>query len=35
MAFEFGFNQKIKLEKIFPEARFFKDLENNDRFLIN
>jgi release factor glutamine methyltransferase len=35
MAFEFGFNQKTKLEKIFPEARFYKDLENNDRFLIN
>ena len=35
MAFEFGYNQKTKLEKIFPEARFYKDLENNDRFLVN
>jgi release factor glutamine methyltransferase len=34
MAFEFGFQQKNKLEKIFPTAVFYKDLEDNDRFLI-
>jgi release factor glutamine methyltransferase len=34
MAFEFGYNQRPELEKIFPEAQFYKDLENNDRFLV-
>ncbi len=34
MAFEFGQGQRTKLETIFPGAGFYKDLENNDRFLI-
>jgi release factor glutamine methyltransferase len=35
MAFEFGFEQKDKLSTIFPKASFYKDLENNYRFLID
>ena len=35
MAFEFGFEQKDKLSKIFPEAQFYKDLEGHYRFLIS
>lgn len=35
MAFEFGFEQKDKLAKIFPAAKFYKDLEDNYRFLVN
>lgn len=34
IAFEFGHTQRPELEKIFPEAQFYKDLENNDRFLV-
>lgn len=33
-AFEFGYSQKAQLEKIFPKAQFYKDLEDNDRFLV-
>lgn len=35
MAFEFGFEQREKLTKIFPKANFYKDLEDNYRFLID
>lgn len=35
MAFEYGHTQKSQLKKIFPKAEFYKDLEDNDRFLIN
>lgn len=34
MAFEFGQDQRPELEKIFPEAQFYKDFENNDRILV-
>ncbi|MBT6843735.1 MAG: peptide chain release factor N(5)-glutamine methyltransferase [Candidatus Melainabacteria bacterium] len=34
MAFEFGQGQRPQLEEIFPQAKFYKDLENNDRFLV-
>ena len=34
MAFEHGFEQKGDLEKIFPKAEFYADLEGNDRFVI-
>ncbi len=34
MAFEHAYNQKEKLTTIFPEAKFYKDFEDNDRFLI-
>lgn len=33
MAFEFGQGQGPELERIFPGAKFYKDLENNDRIL--
>ncbi|MDD9897933.1 MAG: peptide chain release factor N(5)-glutamine methyltransferase [Candidatus Melainabacteria bacterium] len=34
MAFEFGQGQRPELEAIFPQAKFHKDLENNDRILV-
>lgn len=34
MAFEFGQGQRPQLEEIFPQAKFYQDLEKNDRILV-